>query len=259
MNPLFGLAVACGVIFLWCILVSLRTGPSRLSSSRLLRKLSSFGASDTALESVPTSAQPILRELVATERAYLQDLRCLCACHEAFPQLALGHAVALRILHQEMASLMGIEEDSSSQQMPSLSQVARAFTRLAPFLRTYAEFVSGQYERMEAVGAIRSKSLGAQRLDQWRLQQGHPVESLLIKPVQVSAGAPCLPDRVLPIIGPRYTIPGANYDLCEAEYLKLREEEQQRFRRVEPSRFYRRRGDGNGASVPVRLDLPPSA
>lgn len=75
----------------------------------------------------------------------------------------------------------------------------------------------------------------------------------------VHEGIGCDRSGVLPIIGPRYTIPGANYDLCEAEYLKLREEEQQRFRRVEPSRFYRRRGDGNGASVPVRLDLPPSA
>jgi hypothetical protein len=197
-NPVMALAVSCALVLVWCALAvrwsHLPKSLCKLSSSRVLRKLgSSLRALDTTLEQTPAAVRPILQELMQTERAYLCDLRRLCACHEAFPELSLGHAAALQILHVELASSMGApDDDSAPWETPSLSQVACAFTRLAPFLRTYSEFVLGQYDRIKAVDALRSRSHGAQRLAQWSEREGHPVGSLLIKPVQVSStGYPC--------------------------------------------------------------------
>ena len=72
----------------------------------------------------------------------------------------------------------------------------------------------------------------------------------------VHRGVVCNKSFQSPIVGRRYTLRGHDYDLCEAEYRKLGAEERRRFERVEPNRFYRRRGEGVATSVPVRAELP---
>jgi hypothetical protein len=60
-----------------------------------------------------------------------------------------------------------------------------------------------------------------------------------------------------PILGDRYSIDGADYDLCSAEYDKLSELEKRRFTRVRPTVFYRPRDEPAPPKVPLRPNLPP--
>lgn len=47
-------------------------------------------------------------------------------------------------------------------------------------------------------------------------------------------GVVCDRSGMCPIVGNRYTVPGKNYDLCEAEYAKLSEKEKAHFRCIPP-------------------------
>jgi len=50
----------------------------------------------------------------------------------------------------------------------------------------------------------------------------------------VHPGVTCDKSGMNPIVGPRFNLHGHNYDLCEAEFLKLSPEEQSKFVRIEP-------------------------
>ena len=78
------------------------------------------------------------------------------------------------------------------------------------------------------------------------------------EPRGVHEGVGCDRTGVTPIVGVRYTLTGRDYDLCEAEFDKLPEEQRRRFTRVEPTTFYARVGlPGEATAVPIRAELPP--
>jgi hypothetical protein len=126
--------------------------------------------------SKPGEAGAILRELAATEQAYVSDLRRLIGCKETFPELSLGGIEALLLLHTELVNTLGAH--------PAPSAAASAFERLGPFLKVYVEYVVGQLARLAALGDLRSKSAGRRRLAAVQVTHGQTLDSLMIKPVQ---------------------------------------------------------------------------
>ena len=91
-----------------------------------------------------------------------------------------------------------------------------------------------------------------------------PAERKYVRlPEGVHEGIGCDRTGRLPILGNRFSLPGHDYDLCEAEYLKLSEADKRRFTKIPPPSYYMRRPELvlEGAppaplGVPVRSELP---
>lgn len=170
-----------------------------------------FGVSSAVPTHHCRAAIAVCAELGSTERTYLRDLRRLSECRAALPELPLSSVDALLLLHEHLATKLGVADESedgaTSQRLlppappapdgrlirrppppppppPSARAVARAFLYMGPFLRTYADYILGQYNRLEALEQLKSRPSGLRRLQAVQGACGEPMESLLIKPVQ---------------------------------------------------------------------------
>ena len=159
-EPLVAASLCCAVVV--CAVVVIRvckcclTGPSRIRDAK---------QDDPA---APTRSLAVLRELLATERAYLRDLRKLSASRAALPNdlaALLAGIDALELLHAEIVSTLlgGRDAEAAGSAPPSVAAVAQAFLQLSPYLKTYAEYVRRQYERLACIKLLHGQPAGRQK------------------------------------------------------------------------------------------------
>lgn len=136
--------------------------------------------------------EPVLRELEQTEKAYVRDLELLCS----------GFVEPLRAEHvltrdEELAvfsnceMIKGVNQELlAALQQPAaagepVQHLARCFSRMAPFLRCYADYCGNFVTANDRLDGLRAKS---SKLDaafqQAEIAATQTVGSMLIKPVQ---------------------------------------------------------------------------
>ena len=198
-EPLVAASLCCAVVV--CAVVVIRvckcclTRPSRIRGAK----------QDDPAE--PTRSLAVLRELLATERAYLRDLRKLSASRAALPNdlaALLAGIDALELLHAEIVSTLlgGRDAEAAGSAPPSVAAVAQAFLQLSPYLKTYTEYVRRQYERLACIKLLHGQPAGRQKLDDLLATNGEPLDSLLIKPVQRLCKYPLLLSALIDALPP---------------------------------------------------------
>ena len=137
-------------------------------------------------------ADPVLAEILKTEKAYVADMGVLCdtwilplraaqVLSKDEESAVFSNAEVIRGVNSQLLTAL----EPSEPAVEPVQGVASAFSKMAPFLRCYAEYCSNFVTAQETLDRMRAKSPKVEAAFQKaELASMMPVGSMLIKPVQ---------------------------------------------------------------------------
>jgi len=157
----------------------------------------------------------VLQEILATEATYVSDLRVLCEIRARLSAHLTPDSITA--IFANVQTLLGVNEEllfglrgkaEANGSTITAAHVAQAFTALAPFLRSYAEFCTKGSTSQELLRALRKMDPAVEEaVCEVEQTTGQPMGSWLIKPVQRLCKYPLLLKTLLqetPQSGPDY-------------------------------------------------------